>query len=57
MRQGDAKGNIHSNSWMEDSVWQQMHQMLLEGGILAQPINVSGVYTMHFLNKIYGGVD
>ena len=42
---------------MEDRVWQQMHQMLLEGGILAQPINVSGAYTMQFLNEIYGGVD
>ncbi len=43
--------------WMEDSVWQQMHQMLLDGGVLAQPINVAEVYTMQFLNKIYGEVE
>jgi len=43
--------------WMEGSVWQQMHQMLLDGGILAQPINVAEVYTMQFLNKIYGKAE
>jgi len=40
--------------WMQDDVWQQMHQMLLDGGILTQPINVTEAYTMQFLNKIYG---
>ena len=43
--------------WMEDSVWQQMHQMLLDGGIIAQPINVAEAYTMQFLNQIYGEVE
>ena len=38
---------------MEDSVWQQMHQMLLDGGVLTQPINIAEAYTMQFLNKIY----
>jgi len=43
--------------WMEDSVWKQMHQMLLDGGILAQPINIDEAYTMQFLNKIYGKAE
>ena len=42
---------------MEDSVWQQMHQMLLDGGVLAQPINISEAYTTQFLNKIYGRTE
>jgi NitT/TauT family transport system substrate-binding protein len=40
--------------WMEDSVWQEMYQMLLDGGILDQPIDLSEAYTMQFLNSIYG---
>ncbi len=43
--------------WMKDSVWQQMYQMLIDGGILAQPINVAEAYTMQFLNKIYGKAE
>lgn len=42
---------------MEYCVWQQMHQMLLDSGILAQPINVYEAYTMQFLNKIYGRTE
>lgn len=42
---------------MEDSVWQQMHQMLLDGGVLAQPINVADAYTVQFLNEIYGKAE
>jgi len=42
---------------MEDSVWQRMHQMLLGGGVLTQPINMAGVYTTQFLNKIYGRTE
>jgi len=40
--------------WMEDSVWQGMQQMLLDGGILHQPIDLSEAYTMQFLNSVYG---
>lgn len=40
--------------WMEDRVWQEMHQMLLDGGILPQSIDVAEAYTMQFLNTIYG---
>ena len=43
--------------WMEDSVWQQMHQMLLDGGVLEQPLNMADAYTMQFLDKIYGNED
>lgn len=39
--------------WMEDSIWQEMHQMLLEGGVLAQPVNLAEIYTVEFLEKIY----
>ncbi len=39
--------------WMEDSIWQEMHQMLLEGGVLEQPVNLAEIYTMEFLEKIY----
>jgi NitT/TauT family transport system substrate-binding protein len=42
---------------MADSVWQQMHQMLLDGGVLTQPINVADAYTMEFLEKIYGRTE
>ena len=43
--------------WMEDSTWQGMYQMLLDGGVLAQPIDVAEAYTMQFLNKIYGKAE
>ena len=39
--------------WMEDSIWQGMHQMLLEGDAIEQPLNVAEAYTMEFLEKIY----
>ncbi len=43
--------------WMEDTVWQGMHQIFLDVGVLAQPINVKEAYTMQFLNKIYGKAE
>ena len=39
--------------WMEDSIWQEMHQMLLEGDVIEQPVNLAEAYTMEFLEKIY----
>ena len=36
----------------EENIWQGMCEMLLDGGVLTQPINVAEVYTMQFLNKI-----
>jgi NitT/TauT family transport system substrate-binding protein len=43
--------------WMDESVWQQMHTMLLEGGVIAEPIDMDKAYTMQFLNNIYGGEE
>ncbi len=43
--------------WMEDSVRQQMQQMLLDGGVLTQPINIDEAYTMQFLNRIYSKAE
>jgi len=40
--------------WMEGSVWREMYRILLDGGVLAQPIDVSEVYSLEFLDKIYG---
>jgi len=41
--------------WMRAEVWEGMHDMLLEQGILDEPLDVEEVYTMEFLQKIYGG--
>jgi len=41
--------------WMRAEVWQGMHDMLLEQGLLAGPVDVDEVYTMEFLHKVYGG--
>ncbi len=39
--------------WMEDSKWQQTHDILLDDGLITRPIDISKAYTMQFLNKIY----
>jgi NitT/TauT family transport system substrate-binding protein len=39
--------------WMRAEVWQGMHEMLLEQGLLDGPVDVDKVYTMEFLQKIY----
>ena len=41
--------------WMRAEVWQGVHDMLLEQGILNEPLDVGEVYTMEFLEKVYGG--
>jgi NitT/TauT family transport system substrate-binding protein len=41
--------------WMQAGVWQGMHQILLEQGILDAPIDLDKVYTMQFLETIYAG--
>jgi ABC-type nitrate/sulfonate/bicarbonate transport system substrate-binding protein len=46
-------GNVNIG-WMEKSIWEEMHQTLLDAGVLAQPINLTEAYTMQFLNDIYG---
>lgn len=39
--------------WIENTKWQQTHDILLDSGMITEPIDVSKVYTMQFLNKIY----
>lgn len=39
--------------WMEDTKWQQTHDILLDSGMITGPMDISKVYTMQFLNKIY----
>lgn len=41
--------------WMEEGVWRQMHQVMVEQKILERPMNdVSEAYTTRFLERIYG---
>jgi len=39
--------------WMRAEVWQGMHDILLEQGILEGTLDVGDVYTMEFLESIY----
>lgn len=39
--------------WMRGDVWRGMHDVLLEEGVLPQPVDVESVYTMAFLNRVY----
>ena len=41
--------------WMRDEVWRGMHDMLLEEGLLSAPVDLTQVYTLRFLQEIYGG--
>ena len=40
--------------WMKPEIWQGMHDMLLEQGILDAPLDVDQLYTLEFLEMIYG---
>jgi NitT/TauT family transport system substrate-binding protein len=40
--------------WMRAEVWEGMHDILLEQGLLDEPLDVDEVYTMEFLQKVYG---
>jgi ABC-type nitrate/sulfonate/bicarbonate transport system substrate-binding protein len=39
--------------WMEEEVWQEMHDSLLEQGLLEASIDIDSVYTNEFIDKIY----
>ena len=39
--------------WMRAEVWGGMHDLLLEQGVLAGPLDLDQVYTMEFLQRIY----
>jgi len=43
--------------WMRAEVWQGMHDILLEHGLLDEPLDLDEVYTMEFLQKVYGGEE
>ncbi len=40
--------------WMKAGVWAGTHQLLVEQGLLADPVDPDKVYTMEFLQRIYG---
>ena len=40
--------------WMKAEIWAGMEQTLRDQGVLTLPLDVTQVYTMQFLNKIYG---
>jgi NitT/TauT family transport system substrate-binding protein len=40
--------------WMRPDIWEGMHEMLLEQGLLDDQINPDTVYTMEFLEQVYG---
>lgn len=40
--------------WMKPEVWTAMEKTLREQGVLTQPIDVAGAYTLQFLDEIYG---
>jgi len=40
--------------WMRSGIWASTHQILLEQGLLEGPLYPDQVYTMEFLQKIYG---
>jgi NitT/TauT family transport system substrate-binding protein len=40
--------------WMKPEIWTGMEKILREQGVLTQPLDVSKVYTMQFLEEIYG---
>jgi len=41
--------------WMDADAWVGMYDILLEQGILTAPLDLSQVYTMQFLQEVYGG--
>ena len=41
--------------WMEPDVWAEMESTLREQGVITQPLDVTQVYTLQFLQEIYEG--
>jgi NitT/TauT family transport system substrate-binding protein len=39
--------------WMRPEVWQQMYDVLLDQDLIAQPIDITTVYTNEFVEKMY----
>lgn len=40
--------------WMKAEVWREMANTLYEQELLKQPVDITRIYTMQFLNQIYG---
>lgn len=40
--------------WMKPEIWAGMEKTLREQGVLTQPLDVTQVYTLQFLQEIYG---
>ncbi len=43
--------------WMRASVWDGMANILTEQGILSDSVDVDGVYTLQFLQSVYGEME
>ena len=43
--------------WMRAAVWEGMHEILLEQGILDEPVDLDEAFTMQFLKEIYGETE
>jgi NitT/TauT family transport system substrate-binding protein len=41
--------------WMKAEAWQEMHQIMLDQGLVPAPLELNKVYTMQFLQEVYGG--
>ncbi len=41
--------------WMQPDVWHDMEETLRTQGLLTAPLDISEVYTLYFLEMIYGG--
>jgi NitT/TauT family transport system substrate-binding protein len=43
--------------WMRPEVWEGMAQTMRDEGILTAPLEIAEVYTLEFLQQIYGGTN
>ena len=41
--------------WMKPEIWQEMTQIMREQGVLTRSVDAAQVYTLRFLNEVYGG--
>ena len=41
--------------WMEDNIWNGIHTLLIDQGVINKPVDLSQVYTTAFLESIYQG--
>lgn len=43
----------HPLGWMDQNRWQQIHDILLDQGLLAQPLDLTELYTNRYLEAVY----